>query len=166
MSHSQPLSTEDLAGRQEVPAESPARDSAEPPDAAPDATGYGAAREGYDATPGPGTDEQAHPDARMTRADEPERSAEQDVSLVDAAQAGQFRDRWSGVQAQFVDDPRGAVGAADALVAELMQTLAAGFADHKSRLETQWQGGGEADTEELRLALRRYRVFFQRLLQT
>ncbi len=90
---------------------------------------------------------------------------EEDVSPVDQGQ-GQFQERWSSVQALFVDDPRAAVSSADALVAELMQSLAAGFADHKSRLETQWQGGGEADTEELRLALRRYRVFFQRLLQT
>ncbi len=94
------------------------------------------------------------------------RSDGEDVSLLESAQAEQFRARWGDVQARFVDDPQAAVGAADALVAELMQSLASGFAEHKSRIESQWHGGGEMDTEELRLALRRYRSFFDRLLVT
>lgn len=101
-----------------------------------------------------------------SRASTSRHTADEDVSLVDSAQTDQFRARWGDVQARFVDDPREAVGAADALVAELMQSLASGFAEHKSRLETQWHGGGEVDTEELRLALRRYRSFFHRLLET
>ncbi len=94
------------------------------------------------------------------------RPDDEDVSLVDDAQADDYRARWADVQVRFVDDPREAVGAADALVAEAMQSLASAFADHKSRLETQWNGGGDVDTEELRVALRRYRAFFHRLLET
>jgi len=105
-------------------------------------------------------------DDRHRLADKDDADEDEGLSLVDPAQAGQFRDRWSDVQARFVDDPEAAVGSADALVAELMQSLASGFADHKSRLETQWHSGGEVDTEELRLALRRYRSFFHRLLET
>ncbi|MFE2137346.1 hypothetical protein ACFW9X_29910, partial [Streptomyces sp. NPDC059466] len=67
-----------------------------------------------------------------------------------------FRARWQEVQSQFVDDPREAVHTADALVADVMQTLAATFADHKQELEGQWNRGGQADTEDLRLALRHY----------
>jgi len=65
-----------------------------------------------------------------------------------------------------VDDPREAVQNADGLVAELMQSMARGFSEHKGRLEAQWQGGGAADTEDLRQALQRYRSFFERLLST
>jgi hypothetical protein len=89
-----------------------------------------------------------------------------DVSLLDAGDADRFRTRWNDVQTRFVDDPREAVGTADGLVAELMQTLAANFAEHKTRLESQWSRGGDADTEELRQALHRYRSFFNRLLQS
>ncbi|MEW2158821.1 hypothetical protein AB0950_26625 [Streptomyces sp. NPDC007189] len=77
-----------------------------------------------------------------------------------------FRDRWQTIQNRFVDDPREAVHDADALVADVMQTLASTFAQHKKDLEGQWGEGEKVDTEELRGALRRYRSFFNRLLST
>jgi len=84
--------------------------------------------------------------------------------LFEGAEGDQFRGRWSDIQASFVDEPRRAVEQADGLVAEVMQRLATVFADERKRLEQQWDRGGETDTEELRLALRRYRAFFDRLL--
>ena len=78
--------------------------------------------------------------------------------------ATQFRERWVDIQASFVDDPRRAVEQADTLVAEVMQRLAQAFADERKTLEQQWDRGGDTETEELRLALRRYRSFFGRLL--
>lgn len=77
-----------------------------------------------------------------------------------------FRSRWQRIQGDFVDDPREAVSAADTLVAEVMQALARTFSDHKQGLEGQWQRGEEVPTEELRVALQRYRSFFNRLLNT
>ena len=67
------------------------------------------------------------------------------------------------VQSRFVDDPQRAVRDGDALVAEVMQKLAASFARHKADLEGQWSTG-EVHTEGLRQAFQRYRAFFQRLL--
>lgn len=87
-------------------------------------------------------------------------------SLLDDAVAARFLERWADVQTRFVDDPQAAVRDGDALVAELMQTLAQRFSQHKSGLEEQWQSGREPGTEELRLALQQYRSFFQRLLST
>jgi hypothetical protein len=75
-----------------------------------------------------------------------------------------LRSRWDDVQAAFVDDPTECVQKADALVAEVVEQLTAGFSGARSRLEAQWARGEEASTEDLRLALRRYREFFQRLL--
>ncbi|MBV9006357.1 MAG: hypothetical protein JOZ98_21555 [Solirubrobacterales bacterium] len=74
--------------------------------------------------------------------------------------------RWEEVQTRFVDQPRGAVEDADGLVAELMQKLAEGFAQERERLEAQWDRGEDISTEDLRVALQRYRSFFQRLLST
>ncbi|MET7987441.1 hypothetical protein [Streptomyces sp. NPDC005281] len=86
--------------------------------------------------------------------------------LLTADDDRRFRNHWQAIQNQFVDDPREAVHAADALVADLMQTLATTFAQHKQDLEGQWGHDKQVDTEELRRALRRYRSFFNRLLST
>ncbi|WP_420750909.1 hypothetical protein [Rhodococcus sp. O3] len=75
-----------------------------------------------------------------------------------------LRSRWDEVQAGFVDDPRECVRKADGLVSDVVERLTNGFADARSRLEEQWARGDEASTEDLRLALKRYREFFQRLL--
>jgi hypothetical protein len=79
-------------------------------------------------------------------------------------EAGEFRTRWTDIQASFVDQPRQSVEQADTLVAAVMQRLARVFADERQQLERQWDRGGETNTEELRLALQRYRSFFDRLL--
>ncbi|MFM9373027.1 hypothetical protein [Streptomyces sp. Da 82-17] len=100
------------------------------------------------------------------RADpEPRAEAESSQLLAPEDEEG-FRARWQEVQNGFVDDPRDAVHAADALVSDVMQELAATFAHHKQELEGQWNRGEEADTEDLRQALRHYRAFFNRLLVT
>ncbi|MGV0809567.1 hypothetical protein [Mycolicibacterium setense] len=72
--------------------------------------------------------------------------------------------RWNDIQAAFVDDPKECVQRADNLVAEVVEELTASFADTRSRLEAQWSRGEKASTEDLRVALTRYRDFFQRLL--
>jgi hypothetical protein len=75
-----------------------------------------------------------------------------------------LRSRWDDVQAAFVDDPKECVQKADALVAQVVEQLTTGFSQARSRLETQWARGEDASTEDLRVALKRYREFFQRLL--
>ena len=80
-------------------------------------------------------------------------------------EAGQFRTRWTDVQGAFVDSPRSAVERADALVAETMQRLAEMFSEERAKLEAQWDRGDNVTTEDLRVALQRYRAFFDRLLK-
>jgi hypothetical protein len=72
--------------------------------------------------------------------------------------------RWDDIQAGFVDEPRRAVQDADSLVAETMQQLANTFARERGNLEQQWGRGDNVSTEDLRIAFRRYRSFFKRLL--
>ena len=85
---------------------------------------------------------------------------------MEAGQAVRWRAEWTRIQGGFVDDPRASVREADTLVATVMQGLAGTFADRKQQLEGQWQAGDEVATEDLRLALRQYRSFFDRLLRT
>jgi hypothetical protein len=75
-----------------------------------------------------------------------------------------LRSRWDDVQAGFVDDPRECVQKADGLVSDVVDQLTAGFSEARSQLESQWARGEEASTEDLRLALKRYREFFERML--
>ena len=84
--------------------------------------------------------------------------------LLFATDTSGLRSRWDDIQAAFVDDPADCVHKADALVEEVVEQLTAGFSEARSRLEAQWARGEHASTEDLRVALQRYREFFQRLL--
>lgn len=89
--------------------------------------------------------------------------AAEDEPLFPHDAAVDLRARWEAVQTGFVDDPRAAVGDADALVRDVLDRLATTFEDQRKDLEGQWNDG-EPDTEDLRSALRRYRDFFDRLI--
>jgi hypothetical protein len=75
-----------------------------------------------------------------------------------------FRQRWSDIQTGFVDEPRRAVEQADELVSSTMKRLSEIFSDERTKLEQQWDRGDNISTEDLRVALQRYRSFFNRLL--
>jgi hypothetical protein len=87
------------------------------------------------------------------------------IPLFSESEMGEFRSQWSTIQTGFVDEPRRTVEDADKLVAAVMQRLAEGFANERSSLEKQWDRGDNVSTEDLRLALQRYRSFFDRLLK-
>jgi hypothetical protein len=87
-----------------------------------------------------------------------------DAPLLREDEGAELSRRWESIQVTFVDDPRRAVEEADGLVAEVMQQLADGFARERENLEGQWTRGEDVSTEDLRVALQRYRSFFQRLL--
>src|SRR5438552_11866912 len=96
----------------------------------------------------------------------PERTGTSDdaATLFPEKEANDFRTRWTDIQTGFVDEPRHSVEQADALVAEVIKRLANSFAEERSKLEGQWGRGDDVSTEDLRVALRRYRSFFDRLL--
>ena len=68
------------------------------------------------------------------------------------------------IQFGFVDDPRDSARKADMLVGIAIQRLSEIFTEERSRLEKEWDRGDEVSTEDLRLALCRYRAFLDRLL--
>jgi hypothetical protein len=92
---------------------------------------------------------------------------ERAMAMFAAEEAEGYRTRWDGIQTGFVDEPTRAVQEADALVAQVIKRLSEVFADERTRLEQQWgraDQGNQISTEDLRLALRKYRSFFERLL--
>jgi hypothetical protein len=110
-------------------------------------------------------DEEREAPRNETRTDAPRMGGEQSGTPLFTDEASDdYRSRWNDVQSRFVDDPRDAVKEADSLVADLMKDLAKSFADERSNLENQWSRGDDASTEDLRVALQRYRSFFGRLL--
>jgi len=101
------------------------------------------------------------------QAREPESAARRATDEVPMAlfdNASDLEARWQEIQVKFVDEPRGAVEEADALVAEVMRRLAETFASERDQMEKEWHAGDQVSTEDLRIALKRYRSFFQRLL--
>lgn len=84
--------------------------------------------------------------------------------LFEDEAARQFRSRWQVIQGKFVDDPRDSVKQADDLVADIIKSVTMSFADRRVGLEKQWKSGENISTEDMRLALKRYRSFFERLL--
>lgn len=93
-----------------------------------------------------------------------EPGTETDEPLFPSEELQGLRTRWQEIQTAFVDEPRRAVEQADGLVASAMKRLAEVFADERSQLEKQWDRGEGVSTENLRVALQRYRAFFDRLL--
>jgi len=89
---------------------------------------------------------------------------EDSAPLFEQGALEDFRSRWGAIQTGFVDNPGGAVKQADELVAAVMTRLAEVFADERANLEHAWAKGDDVSTEDLRVALRRYRSFFDRLL--
>ena len=75
-----------------------------------------------------------------------------------------FSRRWSDIQGRFVDDPGAAVASADDLVGEMIDRIDRRLAERRSALDRQLAGEDEAETEDLRLAIQRYRGFFHRLM--
>jgi len=91
-------------------------------------------------------------------------SGDDTPNLFPREQNDQFQSRWEKIQTGFVDEPRETVEQADELVAQVMKRVAEGFATERERLEQQWGRGEDVSTEDLRIALQRYRSFFRRLL--
>jgi hypothetical protein len=86
------------------------------------------------------------------------------MPIFAGGEATGYRTQWDAIQTGFVDEPRRAVQEADALVAHVISRLSEVFADERTGLEKQWDRGDQISTEDLRVALRRYRSFFERLL--
>jgi hypothetical protein len=86
------------------------------------------------------------------------------AALLPGEEASDLRRRWEALQTGFVDEPRRAVQEADNLVAQTMKRVAEVFARERAALEEQWTRGDNVSTEDLRVALKRYRSFFDRLL--
>lgn len=95
-----------------------------------------------------------------------------------------FSSAWSATQKQFVDDPIGAIRAADALIKEVMSARGYGMGDFEQRVAevsvdhgqvvqhyraaralVRANDNGQASTEDLRQAMIHYRTLYQDLLQ-
>jgi hypothetical protein len=185
------LSTRDLATRSDSADVDSSLESQRPTDDTLDPSGTGDQDSGFESagsdaslTPDPAAD---HPSDTRVADTETDPAANNvggqlgsgpgEPRMQDAASAGtdheplfasdqseRFTSRWQEIQTSFVDQPRDAVKEADALVADLMQRLAASFSQERERLEAQWDRGDDVSTEDLRVALTRYRSFFDRLL--
>lgn len=106
------------------------------------------------------------------------------VRPLSVEEADRYASRWRRVQAEFVDDPRAAIGDADALLGEVMGARGYPVSDFEQRandlsvehprLVTNYRmahevalrhARGEAGTEDLRQAMIHYRDLFAELVE-
>ncbi|MEW2428196.1 hypothetical protein AB0877_09300 [Micromonospora sp. NPDC047644] len=132
------------------------------------AAGYGSATPEMvdpdaDGEPVPGDDTSPTLESAGTSRPAGSTVAAEPATLLDTDTAQGFRDRWRDVQLRFVDDPQAAAGEAQSLVEEAIQALSSALAAQKNTLGG-WQDAGSADTEQLRMAVRNYRDFLDRVL--
>ncbi|NKE58729.1 hypothetical protein FXN61_18700 [Lentzea sp. PSKA42] len=106
--------------------------------------------------------------SQAERTPETERHAERtsqtertpDAQRTEQRSSSKLEDEWQAVQYEFVDDPKAAVRKADDLVKRAIEELTS---RHRSLTE-QLKGNGDPQTEDLRLALHRYRELFKSLV--
>jgi hypothetical protein len=82
-------------------------------------------------------------------------------ALLGSIDADAIRARFLDIQAGFVDEPRQAVQEAERFVDEMVQDLVKALENERAKLKGAIEGGS---TEDLRIALRGYRAFVERLL--
>jgi hypothetical protein len=123
-------------------------------------------------------------DAEAELAAREERRRELDIRPLSAESRERYVESWRSVQAQFVDDPEGAVARADSLIQSVMeergypvndfeQRAADVSVDHPRVVEnyregrrlTQMNASGDGSTEDLRQAMRHYRALFEELVE-
>lgn len=122
--------------------------------------------------------------AEAQLADREKRVEKLKIRDLDPTERERFSGQWHSLQSRFVDDPKGAVTEADALVSALMQARGYPVADFNQRAadisvdhpqvvanyRSAHQialrlGKGEASTEDLRTATIHYRSLFEELAQ-
>lgn len=111
----------------------------------------------------PDDSDRQHPEAGRGTDRDPDGAGAEREGLIPQDRAGEYTARWEALKGGFVDEPRQAVARADQLVGELLDELQEQFRRHRHSFE-QSLTADQASTEDLRLTLRRYRNFFDRLL--
>jgi FtsZ-interacting cell division protein ZipA len=117
--------------------------------------------------------------------DRAERVEQLHIRALSPEESARYAAEWRSVQAQFVDDPRNAIGDADRLVAEVMQARGYPMADFEQRAAdisvdhpdvvehyraahglAGRSAQGEVKTEDMRQAMVHYRHLFDDLIGT
>ncbi|WFE29344.1 hypothetical protein O7623_09195 [Solwaraspora sp. WMMD791] len=85
------------------------------------------------------------------------------ITIWTEAAADDLRDEWHEIKARFVDEPDVALAQAQALVGHTVRTLAERLLAEQNELDPH-RHSETPDTESMRVALRQYREFLDRLL--
>jgi hypothetical protein len=104
-----------------------------------------------EAAPREGTRQDVRPEPRQ------EMSSGQPAATGNGSGMAEYRARFEQLQAQFIEEPRGAVRSAQSLVEEAVTRMMHGL---------QEAGADGADTEQLRLAMKRYRDLLYQVTET
>jgi hypothetical protein len=85
------------------------------------------------------------------------------IAIWDQDVAERYRDAWRDIQAHFVDEPEAALAEAQERIAEAVQALADALLAEQVSLDPH-EDSEHPDTEALRVAMRGYKDFLERVL--
>lgn len=88
---------------------------------------------------------------------------ETSITFWEEAASEQFRAEWHEIKAQFVDDPVAALTRAHDLLTEAVHELTESMLAERDDLDP-LRGTGTPDTESMRMSMRGYREFLDRIL--
>ncbi len=89
--------------------------------------------------------------------------AQEPIAVWPGDQAQRIRDQWRDLQVLFIDEPDEAVAGARSLVTEAVRTLSDRLLAEQEEFDPR-RDNDQPDTEALRIAMRRYREFLDRVL--
>jgi hypothetical protein len=145
--------------RPHQPAPAPARV------AAPESNGAAAqAPDRAETWPAPAETWPAPPEAVPARPEQRPGDVAEDLIAVWTEEAvASIREQWRDLQVQFIDDPDAAVRGARDLITDTVRTLSDRLLAERDTFDPH-QGTDRPDTEAMRVAMRRYREFLDRVL--
>jgi len=152
------------SGSAAVPVSAPVTGRRSRDDEAPDERAAPAPRRSAGADDAPETSDRRP--ARAETAEAPLRPGDvNDISITFWAESAseQFRAEWHEVKAQFVDDPVAALTRAHDLLTEAVHELTESMLAERDDLDP-LRAGAKPDTESMRMAMRGYREFLDRIL--
>jgi hypothetical protein len=103
--------------------------------------------------------------AQPEQSDKSATSTSGNQGLLSGGEISGLQSRWDEIQRGFIDDPRAAAARADELLSETIHKISEVIERERTQLSERWNRGDQVSTDDIRIAVQRYRSLFHWLLE-